>query len=143
MHAIGKPLSCSSNAPSSTPPPHVTPWREVRPGPNTALQETAERQSLACALKTAGKQDRTPVTGVCFEDGRRTGPISSFPCLPGSYPLLLVFKMQRMGGTHTYIWFTLLHASVHVEKSLSWKKHPRDSGPGAGLIKPWVVSHPL
>ena len=86
---------------------------------------------------------RTPVTGMCFEDDRRTGPRSSYPGLPASYPLLLVFKVQRMGRTHTYIWFTLLHASVHVEKNLSWKKHPRDLGPGIDLIKPWVVFHPL
>lgn len=92
--------------------------------PNTALQETAEHQPLMCALKMRG-----------------TGPRFSFPCLLLHTRCSLFLKWREWEEqTHTYIWFILLHTSVHGEKILSWKKkHPGDLGPGADLIKPWVV----
>lgn len=110
MPTVGKKLCCYSSAPPSTPPPRVRPM------------VGSEIHAQHCSSGNG----RAPATNMCFEDERGTGPRFSYPCLPASYPLLLIFKWREWEKqTHTYIWFILLHTSVHGEKILSWKKTSR------------------
>lgn len=102
MPTVGKKLCCYSSAPPSTPPPHVRPM------------VGSEIHAQHCSSGNG----RAPATNMCFEDERGTGPRFSFPCLPASYPLLLIFKMERMGGTNPHV-----HMVHFVTYICTWREN--------------------
>ena len=124
-HMAGEQLSCHSNAPSSTHRHASGPWREVGPHPPPTATRQAHGGKRApssthvrpmegsglWAQRWSSGNCRTPAL-MCALKMPGAGPRFSFPCLPASHLLLLIFKMERMGGSNPHI--RMVHFATYI-----------------------------